>query len=594
MLNFLRTIFRGNENENTSSKYTIDAIQEFVEENITNLIQSSIDDLGKSYEEILNAKKRKELFKKQLSLCGLGDIASKQFIKSWISDLITQKYEVNEENIDYIINFDFPTVYDKFCIILNKYKKMYGYDALKMMIKENNLDELKDFNNEKMFVITEEDINHIYEDTSYSFMSFEDKLEIIVQRVYERTHGLSVVDEIRDQRCDGLSLGVSGIPIDFIYKISDMNIKNKEDIKYPLSYESVWLYFSGKEIYLSILSFGSQRELERVCKKLYKFNNQKQFTKADGFIFNNMADFSRISVFRPPYAEGWAAFIRKFDIDGNLDTLIEGENADIVGNIIKFIVRGKQNICFSGQQGVGKTTMLVGGLKKMYPNVTLRVWESYFETFLRFKMPYKNIFTLREIAELDGEKALDSLKKTNGQVTVISEAAEDRIKAYVVKGALAAAEAVMWTDHSETPRDLVQSHRNACINVGVFRDENKAEEQVISILDFDIHLKKDAIGQRYIERITEFIRLDEESYLSSADEEAFRLNAKKYFEDRTNAEKYKAVNIVEYDIDNKAYIIKNTISEKREKDIYYSVMDYDKEEFADLMLYLEKCVCGGL
>ncbi len=52
MLNFLRTIFRGKENENTSSKYTIDAIQEFVEENITNLIQSSIDDLGKSYEEI--------------------------------------------------------------------------------------------------------------------------------------------------------------------------------------------------------------------------------------------------------------------------------------------------------------------------------------------------------------------------------------------------------------------------------------------------------------------------------------------------------------------------------------------------------------
>lgn len=581
MLSVIKNIFRGNTKIDLREKYSLEAMQDFVEENINTIIKSSIDDLGKSPEEIANAKKRKDLFKKQLNNCGLGDISSKQFIKSWITDLVTQKYGVNEDNIDYIINFDFPGVYDKFCIMLNRYKKKYKYDALKNFIWNNNLDLFKKIDDEKMYGITEDDIKHIYENESYGAirqLSFQEKLEIVVQRIYEASHGLSVIDEIRDMNCDGISIGVSGIPIDFVTKINDMNAKNNTSVKYPLSYESVWLYFEGKEIYLKFMSFGSQRELERVCRKLYKFNNQRQFTKSDGFIFNNMADFSRIAVFRPPYSEGWAAFIRKFDIDGDLE-LIEGQNAHIVRELIDFIVKAKENLCLSGQQGAGKTTMLVGVVKRMYGNLTLRIWESYFETFLRFKKYNRNIVTLRETDELDGERALDSIKKTNGNITIISEAAEDKIKNYVIKSALAASECVLWTDHSETADDLVQTHRNACLNVGSFRDEDKAEEEVLSILKWNVHLKKDNEGHRYIERITEFIRLDQRSYNQQTDTESFYENTRKFFEKKTNAKKYKAVNIIEYNIENKKYVVKNEISELRKKDIYNKLMEEDKERF---------------
>lgn len=570
-------------------KYSISSLQLFVEKNITNLMENSIDDLGMSIVELAKAKKRKNLFRKELNLCGLGDLASKNFLKSWISDLITQKYGVNENNIDYIINFDFPSSYDKFNIILLKYKQKYQFNALERLISDFNLDELKKVNDEFMFIISTNDINMIYQEKIlYNNITFEDKLEILVQRIYEQTHGLSVIDEIRDQKIDGLSLGVSGVPVDFASKISDMNIKNKTEIKYPISYESIWLYFAGKEIYLEFLSFNSQRELERVCKKLFKFNNQKQFAKSDGFIFNNMADFSRIAVFRPPFAEGWAAFIRKFDIDGDLKLLIQGKNADFVSDLIKFMVRGKQKLCYTGQQGTGKTTMLVGALKELYPNVTLRVWESFFETFLRFKMPYRNILTLREIENLNGEKALDSLKKTNGQITVISEAAEDRVISYLVKSALTASESIMWTHHAERPSDLVQSHRNACINVGSFRDENIAEDQVLSILDFDIHLKKTANGKRFIERITEFIRLDEEKFNQGNNEKDFYQNAKMFFEKKTGAKKYDAINIVEYDLNTDTYIFKNKISEPRLKNIYNNLMEYDQKPFELFIKMLEK------
>lgn len=584
-MNFLKQLFIRNVEVDDKTKYQFNQIEDFVEKNIDELIQSSLDDLGKSYEEVINAKKRKELFKKQLNLCGLGDISAKKFIKSWISDLITQKYGVNEDNIDYAINFDFPSIYDKFCIIMNKYFKKYGYDALSYFIHLNKLDEIREIEQEVMYAVTNDDIDKIYDKELIGMMklSFEEKLDVLVQRIYERTHGLSVIDEIRDMNCDGISIGVSGIPIDFVPKINDINAKNNTSINYPLSYESVWLYFEGKEIHFKFMSFGSQRELERICRKIYRFNNQKQFTKSDGFIFNNMADFSRIAVYRPPYAEGWGAFIRKFDIDGDLDVLIKGKNSDIVKELILYLIKAKENICFSGQQGAGKTTMLVGAIKKMYGNVTLRVWESYFETFLRIKMPNRNILTLRETEYINGEKALDSLKKSNGQVTVISEAADDRSKAYVIKGALAASECVLWTDHSETPDDLVQSHRNACINVGAFRDENKAEEQVLSVLGWDVHLKKDADGKRYIERVTEFIRLDTEGFNKGTDILAFHENATKFFEKQTNAKKYEAINLVEYDVENERYIVKNNMSEFKMRKILNNLMKHDRNNFIEFI-----------
>ena len=91
MFVLLKNLFSNNINEDPKEKYSLAAIQNFVDENINNVISSTIDELGKSYYEIRQIRRRKEIFKTQLNLCGLGDIASKEYIKSWISDLRTQK-----------------------------------------------------------------------------------------------------------------------------------------------------------------------------------------------------------------------------------------------------------------------------------------------------------------------------------------------------------------------------------------------------------------------------------------------------------------------------------------------------------------------
>ena len=41
-------------------------------------------------------------------------------------------------------------------------------------------------------------------------LSFKDKLEVVVQRIYQHYKGYSSIDEIRDMNIDGVSGGVSG------------------------------------------------------------------------------------------------------------------------------------------------------------------------------------------------------------------------------------------------------------------------------------------------------------------------------------------------------------------------------------------------
>lgn len=63
----------------------------------------------------------------------------------------------------------------------------------------------------------------------------------------------------------------------------------------------------------------------------------------------------------------------------------------------------------------------------------------------------------------------------------------------------------LFTHHAKTFRDLVFSLRNSLLKTGIFQHEHIAEEQVVSVINFDVHMKKDAEGRRFIERITECI-----------------------------------------------------------------------------------------
>lgn len=162
----------------------------------------------------------------------------------------------------------------------------------------------------------------------------------------------------------------------------------------------------------------------------------------------------------------------------------------------------------TGAQGSGKTTLLMAMVKHIYASYTLRVQEMAFELQLRRIYSRRNILSFRETGHISGQQGLDLQKKTDGTVNILGEVASDEVAAWMIQMSQVASLFTLFTHHAKTFRDLVFSLRNSLLKTGMFQHEHIAEEQVVSVINFDVHMKKDAEGRRYIERITECIPHD--------------------------------------------------------------------------------------
>ena len=575
--------------------YTIEKMTEFVKKRLDEITKINLYDIGLSEEELKRRKNKKYELKKALKGCTYGDVNDKKYVKELIYDLLYKEYGVDETNISRAISFDVPsllTPQDKFDITLYMYQKEFGYEALTQIIKKYNLAELKYVSGESKpsYVITSEEINDIFEKEKF-VLTLSDKLNVVVQRIYQHYKGYSSIDEIRDMNIDGISGGVSGLPESFLSQVAQTDgdyIEQVMEHKVPRACDSIWIFFQGKSIRLAFLSFGTEAELKRVCQNIYKYNNPGQLSDTNGYKINEMKDGSRVVVVRPSFSETWAFFVRKFDVKrSTLEQWFKGEpgcNESI--ELLKYLVKGARIISITGEQGCGKTTMLMGMIENIYETMNIRVQETAFELHLRKIYPTRNILTFRETDTISGQEGLDVQKKTDGSVNIIGEVATDPVASWMIQAAQVASKFTLFTHHAKTFPNLVTALRNSMLRTGVFKNEKTAEEQVVQVLNFDIHLKKDFRGKRYVERITECIPLeDKNEYTFDHRKEKtlegkidkFMDNATYYFTKSTNKELYKYVNILEY-IDGE-YVLTNKISDQNIKEMRSNMDQADVEAF---------------
>ena len=275
--------------------YTLDKMIKFVKQRLDEITKINLYDIGLSEEELKRRKTKKYELKKALKGCTYGDVNDKKYVKELIFDLLSKEYGVNETNISKVIPFDTPsllTAQDKFDILIHEYKKSFGYEALTEIIKKYNLATLKfvDGESKPCYVITNEEIDDIYEKENFS-ISFTDKLEVVVQRIYQQYKGYSSIDEIRDMNIDGVSGGVSGLPESFLSQVAQTDndyLRQAMEAKIPRACDSIWIFFQGKSIRLAFLSFGTEAELKRVCQNIYKYNNPGQLSDTNGYKINEM------------------------------------------------------------------------------------------------------------------------------------------------------------------------------------------------------------------------------------------------------------------------------------------------------------------
>ena len=156
----------------------------------------------------------------------------------------------------------------------------------------------------------------------------------------------------------------------------------------------------------------------------------------------------------------------------------------------------------------------------------------------------------------------------------------------MIQSAQVASKFTLFTHHAKTFPDLVTALRNSMLRAGVFKDEKTAEEQVVQVLNFDIHLVKDFRGVRYIERITECIPVEEKNEYTfdhrnettlEGKMDKFMDNAAIFFGKTTNRELYKYRNVMEYV--NDGYVLTNPITDTNIKEMRMNMEDVDVQAF---------------
>jgi len=348
--------------------YTVESAINFVKKRLDEITKINLYDIGLSEEELKRRKAKKYELKKALKGCTYGDVNDKKYVKELIYDLLYKEYGINESNISKAIPFDIPsllTSQDKFDILLYTYKKDFGYEALTEIIKKYDLARLKYVQGETKpsYVITDDEISQIYEQEQIE-LTFTDKLNILVQRIYQYYKGFSSIDEIRDMNIDGVSGGVSGLPESFLSQVAQTDSEYLDQIteyKVPRACDSIWIMFQGKSIRLAFLSFGRESELKRVCQNIYKYNNPGQLSDTNGYKINEMKDGSRVVVVRPSMSETWAFFVRKFDVKrASLEQIIKVPGKEDAIDLLKFLVKGARIISLTGEQGCRKNNNAYG------------------------------------------------------------------------------------------------------------------------------------------------------------------------------------------------------------------------------------------
>lgn len=587
------------DDEHAQSEITIDVLIYHVKQEIMSNLRATLKKHNLSDEVFKRQLRNRSNFVEALKRCIWGSDNDKLFVKDVIYDILKNSM-LNTENINSIIPFDYEpklSSIDKFDILLYAYKKDYGKNALRELIKKYDLDRAVPSDNGSVcYRISEEDIDNIF-DVENIHLGDDDKIRILSQRVYQRYKGFSVIDEIRDMNIDGVSGGVSGIST--VDVMNDFEIE-KRFIRLPRNYESVWIFFEGKSIHLSFLSFGTEAELKRVCQNIYRFNSSGMLSNDVGYKVGEMMDGSRVVVVRPDFSESWAFFIRKFRLKSiSLTELIKDENALLPIKLIKFLAKGGRITAITGSQGSGKTTLLMAMVGEIYSSLTIRVQEMSSELHLRRLYPDRNILSFKETASISGQEGLDVQKKTDGAVNILGEVASDEVAAWMIQMAQVASLFTIFTHHAKRSEDLVLSLRNSLLKEDVFNNEKVAEEQVVEVLDFDIHLKKDYNGKRYIERITEIIALDQglrinRTYQHKNREdkmEGFMDSVCDFFDYIAAGKRFITRDILRYR-DGK-YEIVNPISSEQIEDMKQLMDERDRGDFEDFLAQnFESCPIG--
>lgn len=500
--------------------YSISFLCDELRKIINEIINMDIDALNLNQKDLANRKALKRTLSDAVRKCSQGNIVDKTIVTARIKSTLASTLGITDEVIDEVIPFSSPeglSSTDKFEIMMYLQKRDGNKNMFRGICKKTNLDELKKDNEGYYYSVTDEDIAFAYHKLSQP-LSYDDKLNILTQRIYEETYGLSAADLLvmEDDSIDSVSGGVSGITMDnYHYLDEDIYIG---DFKKPHTYESIWIIFGGKSIHLKFLSFRAKAEIIRICKNLSEHGRMGHLTSSDGGLKTHLSDGSRVTVFRPNNSTQWAFFVRKFTSVSicELKSLITDKGCAYPIETIKWAINGCINIIFSGDQNSGKTTNTRAAVREIDRRQPIRTIEADFELYLNDAYNNMNILGTRPSERMSFSKVIELLKASDAHTILFGETASLEHAKHLIDLLLAGTKRVITTGHWPTTDELVSYFVHSMGAYGSSGTED-VEAMVARLLHMDIHCVKENDGHRHIDRITEIIplsRMQEEPEVS--------------------------------------------------------------------------------
>lgn len=560
-------------------------LEQIVEDEFARVVKQNPEDDGTlTRREMEQKKRRNKKLSDSIYRSTTGEQEATSFVTACIRDIVRR--EKDATTINECIPFDDDealTPQDKWNLLLFQYMKLYNEDGLTKLIEEY---EFQKPDRWLRRIVTDEKICEAYriekEKGNLKF-NYKDKVNFVAERLFASMYGFGAVHSIYQNKIDEIDGGTSGVMKgSFRIRTNGRNLKYTKD--------SIWIVYHGLQIKLQCLSFGSNEELMRITNNVYMYDAPNVMSREDGKVVATMADGSRVVCVRPPFANTYAFFIRKFDSVGtetDLEKLYPGKNVIIFKTLMKWLVKGCRNIAVTGQQGSGKTTCLRALSQWIEDNLPIGVIEKQPELNLQAVFPDKSIVTLLETANISMQEALNLSKKMNRAVTIIGEAAEAIATSFVLQVDAVSSLLVMFTHHAKTVRDLIISFARDAIQIGLYNNKQDAMEAAIKALHFNLHMQNKK-GDRHPRDLTEIIPVEQKPYPTQIDPEKYGLkdDILEFFRRMTDRVQYETRVIFEYK--NGEYILRNMISEEKMEEIRAQLSAEEEEEFNADMEMIQK------
>lgn len=554
--------------------YTIDALIEYTKERVRAYVQKQASSSPSE-----NDYRLKQTTQNYIQSCHYGDETDKMYVKQLMRRMLTAPngaeceqfpatYCVHETNINTFIRWDDVRAVDSYILflaILYHHKPKHGANTLGYLIDKYHFNDLRPRGglDGPGFFISEDDVRDMWRAEQLT-LSYDDKLEVLLQLIYEETYGNSCIDEILYQNVGDISAGVSGIPASVTMTVAESA---------QPAYRGCWVRYRGCSIHFMFVSFGSMERLKEVAKQMVDYQMKGQFSEKEGFKLGYGKDGSRRTAAIEPFGEAPALWVRKFTEQKSTNQDLYGgiPNWQTVMAIERALVRGGATIPICGAQGSGKTTKLETLTEYIQNFYSIRVLESEFEARLRWKYPIKNIFTMEanDTTPVTPSMAYNFSLRSAGDIYIIGEARSDDMIINVTRTANRGGRSVLFTFHPKTAAMTIPEIANAMIREKMYVNLKDAVTTALNTVKVCIFVTVDIETHQHFYEVFEFVprpNLIPDAFASIADPEQRNLEFMKaihaYMQTMASADTYyETVPLITYDRESKSYVMQHTISD---------------------------------